>query len=116
MADLRIPPLLRAALQLRAENDLTAYFLHMADPENVKPLSSSAQTIFDAAWNLPISLGDTETTRRRQIAASLHSVTDQLKLGTEDWEGSAPDEYERGWNGAMGRIAQIAAELDGDNG
>ena len=67
---------------------------------------------FDAAWTLPYTLGDIETTRRRQIAASLHSIADQLKLGTEDWEGSAPDEYERGWNGAMGRIAQIAAELE----
>jgi hypothetical protein len=84
----------------------------MANPKNIKPLSSSAQTIFDAAWNLPITLGDTETTRRRQIAASLHSIADQLKLGPEHWEGSVPDEYERGWNEAMGRIAQIAAELE----
>jgi hypothetical protein len=121
MADLRLPPLLRAALQLRAENDLTAYFLKMAyDSGNTPPLSTSAQTVFDAAWTLPVSLldaiGDQERIRRRQIAASLHSIADQLKLGPEDWEGSAPDEYERGWNGAMGRVAQIAAELDGDNG
>jgi len=112
MADLRLPPLLRAALQLHEERNLAPYFLRMANPKNIKPLSSSAQTIFDAAWNLPITLGDTETTRRRQIAASLHSIADQLKLGPEHWEGSVPDEYERGWNEAMGRIAQIAAELE----
>jgi hypothetical protein len=117
MADLRLPPLLRAALQLHEERNLATYFLKMAyDSENTPPLSTSAQTIFDAAWNLPITLGDTETTRRRQIAASLHSIADQLKLGPEHWEGSVPDEYERGWNEAMGRIAQIASELDGDNG
>jgi hypothetical protein len=81
MADLRIPPILRAYMQ--AQDNLTAYFLHMADPENIKPLSSSAQTIFDAAWNLPISLGDTETTRRRQIAASLRAAADQLVLDPE---------------------------------
>ena len=90
------------------------------DSGNTPPLSTSAQTVFDAAWTLPVSLldaiGDQERIRRRQIAASLHSIADQLKLGPEDWEGSAPDEYERGWNGAMGRVAQIAAELDGDNG
>jgi len=84
MADLRLPPLLRAALQLRAENDLTAYFLKMAyDSGNTPPLSTAAQTIFDAAWNLPVSLGDTETTRRRQIAASIRAAADQLVLDPE---------------------------------
>jgi len=42
------------------------------------PLSSTAQTVFDAAWTLPITLGDTETTRRRQIAASLRAAADLL--------------------------------------
>jgi hypothetical protein len=48
MDDLRLPPLLRAALQLRAENDLTAYFLHMADPENNQSLNPTTQDALDA--------------------------------------------------------------------
>jgi hypothetical protein len=85
MADYsRLPPLLRAALQLRAENNLTAYFLKMAyDSGNTPPLSTSAQTVFDAAWTLPITPGDTETTRRRQIAATLRAAADQLVLDPE---------------------------------
>jgi len=86
MDDLRFPPLLRAALQLRAENDLTAYFLKMAyDSGNTPPLSTAAQTIFDAAWNLPVSLGDTETTRRRQIAASIRAAADQVVPEQKPW-------------------------------
>jgi hypothetical protein len=90
--------------------------LDITEKDQPAPLSSTAQTVFDAAWNLPVPLGDIETTRRRQIAASLHSIADQLKLDPKNWEGFAPDEYERAWNEAMGRIAQIAAELEGTNG
>ena len=82
MTDLRIPPILRAYMQ--AQDDLTAYFLKMAyDSENTPPLSTSAQTVFDAAWNLPVSLGDIETTRLRQIAAALRAAADQLVINPE---------------------------------
>lgn len=74
-------------------------------------LSPKAQAVLDAAD----STFDQAGTTRQGIAAALHSVTEQLKLNPEEWEGSAPDEYERGWNEAMSLIARISAELKGSD-
>jgi hypothetical protein len=57
--------------------------LDNTEKDQPAPLSSTAQTVFDAAWNLPITLGDTETTRRRQIAASIRAAADQLVIDPE---------------------------------
>jgi hypothetical protein len=76
------------------------------------PLSPAAQAIWDAAWtNCPVQCGNIEGTRRSQIAAALIAAADQEKLGPAHWEGSEPDDYEKGWNAALCRISCIAAEL-----
>jgi hypothetical protein len=46
---------------------------------NLSPVPPAAQAVFDAAWTLPMTLGDIETTRRRQIAASLRTAAGCLQ-------------------------------------
>ena len=74
-------------------------------------LSQQAQAVLDAFMGNNTIHGVHLILPR--FAAALHSVTKQLKLNPEHWEGSAPDEYERGWNEAMSLIARIATELEG---
>jgi hypothetical protein len=45
-------------------------------------------------------------------AAALRAAADREKLGPDHWEGSRPDDYERGWNAALRNISRIATELD----
>jgi hypothetical protein len=84
--------LLLAALQLWGEPrfEYAGSYQYMKEPplditekDQPAPLTSTAQTVFDAAWNLPVSLGDIETTRLRQIAAALRAAADQLVLDPE---------------------------------
>jgi len=58
-------------------------FATITEKDQPALLSSTAQTVFDAAWNLPITLGDIETTRLRQIAAALRAAADQLVIDPE---------------------------------
>jgi hypothetical protein len=45
-------------------------------------------------------------------AAAFRAAADQEKLGPDRWEGSRPNDYERGWNAALRNISRIAAELE----
>ena len=69
-------------------------------------LSPSAQAVLDAY------IQGLATKPRNAIAAALRAAADREKLGPEHWEGSQPDDYERGWNAALRRISRIANELD----
>lgn len=45
-------------------------------------------------------------------AVSIRTAVEQGKLGPEHWEGSFPNEYEKGWNAALDYIMKIATELE----
>jgi acyl-homoserine lactone acylase PvdQ len=111
MTDLRLPSLLRAALQLRAENDLTAYFFHMVSPENDQLLSSITQAVLDAANNTFDQAGTT----RQGVAAALRTaasmVTEEFTPGQSTWgEG-----YYEGACKFNEYLKAIASELEGLN-
>jgi DNA primase len=69
-------------------------------------LSRAAQAVLDAYI-------DEDRAGRLAIAAALRAAADQEKLEPDHWEGSRPDDYERGWNAALRKISRIAAELEG---
>ena len=107
---------LRAALELWGEPPRFEYTpslqytkrlpLDLTEKDQPVPLSPTAQAVFDAAWTLPMTLGDIETTRRRQIAASLRTAAGCLQ----------PDPTQSSPLGALlacqDQIYDIAAELD----
>ena len=110
MADL--PPLLKAALQLRAETDLSRLFLPAMTTSNRPPLSPAAQTVLDA-WlkseNGERMLGDPAC-----LAVALRAVADQVvpKADTNRSPcregcviGAAPERIRRD-------LLAIAAELE----
>jgi hypothetical protein len=70
------------------------------------PLSPAAQAVFDAADGM-----EPRKYRGKALAAALVAAADQEKLGPAHWEGSEPDDYEKGWNAALCRISCIATEL-----
>ena len=74
------------------------------------PLSPTAQAVFDAAWTLPVTLGDQEVTRRLQIAASLRTAAKSLQ---SDPSSSSPLGT---LLACQDQIYAIADELDGING
>ena len=84
--------------------------LDLTEKDQPVPLSPTAQAVFDAAWTLPMTLGDIETTRRRQIAASLRTAAGCLQ----------PDPTQSSPLGALlacqDQIYAIADELDEING
>jgi hypothetical protein len=81
------------------------------DSGNTPPLSTSAQTVFDAAWNLPVSLGDIETTRLRQIAAALRAAADQVVPEQEPWHRTSDANVAK--HEVRLEFLAIANELDG---
>jgi hypothetical protein len=46
------------------------------------------------------------------IAADLRAAADRARRGPEHWEGSYPDDYDKGWNEAVDYFTAIAAELE----
>jgi len=46
------------------------------------------------------------------LDAALRAAADQGRRGPEHWEGSHPDDFDKGWDAAMCWVAQLAAELD----
>ena len=70
-------------------------------------LSPAAQAVLDALYE-----GWHVATPGQCLAAALLAVADQEKLGPDHWEGSRPDDYERGWNAALRKISRIAAEIE----
>jgi len=72
-------------------------------------LDPDAQAVYDAAHaadSMPAaSLADA-------IAAALRAAADQGRRGPEHWEGSHPDDFDKGWDAAMDWVANIALELD----
>jgi len=80
------------------------------------PLSPAAQAVLDAAFpayddeTLYVATGEQHA--GKIAAAALRAAADQRKLGPDEWEGSQPDDYERGWNAALRSITAIATELD----
>jgi hypothetical protein len=71
-------------------------------------LSPAAQAVLDAADSAFEQAGTT----RQGIAAALRAAADQGRRGPEHWEGSHPDDFDKGWDAAMYWVAKIAAELD----
>jgi hypothetical protein len=81
------------------------------------PLSPAAQAVLDAAFpvydedeHLYVATGEQHA--GMIAAAAFRAAADQEKLGPDHWEGSRPDDYERGWNAALRNISRIAAELE----
>jgi hypothetical protein len=77
-----------------------------AEPADPAPnLSLDVQAVMDAIdaqdGNSFVDVG----------VAVLIAAADQTKLGPDEWEGSKPDDYERGWNAALRCITRLAAEL-----
>jgi hypothetical protein len=62
------------------------------------PLSPFAQAVWDAY-------------KTGGLGAALRAAVDRTKLGPDEWEGSKPDDFERGWNRALSIIAHVANEL-----
>jgi len=62
-------------------------------------LSPAAQAVLDAY-------------RQGGLPAALRAAADQGRRGPEHWEGSHPDDFDKGWDAAMYWVAKIAAELD----
>ena len=74
---------------------------HAPGPE---PLSPAAQAVLRAA-------GDSEPGIYATIVAALRAAADRARRGPEHWEGSYPDDYDKGWNEAVDYFTTIAAEL-----
>jgi hypothetical protein len=106
-------------LELRARIEA----LEAAQQPRPKPPSLKEQAL-EAAIRLgkkyPSYEGaDIETIRRAlegdpdRLAAALRAVADQARRGPEHWEGSHPDDFDKGWDEAMDWVyAMIAAELE----
>jgi hypothetical protein len=77
----------------------------------VADLSPAAQAVLDALKMEGLT-GPERFWARAHAAAALRAAADQEKLGPDHWEGSRPDDYERGWNAALRNISRIAAELE----
>jgi hypothetical protein len=70
-------------------------------------LSPAAQAVMDAYINAPCG-----KSRGVWVAAALRAAADQARRGPEHWEGSQPDDFDKGWDEAIDWVAMIAAELD----
>ena len=79
----------------------------MTDPS---PAAASIVKAFDDRYELLGGFDD--NWQELCLAAALRAAADQEKLGPDHWEGSRPDDYERGWNAALRKISRIAAELE----
>lgn len=52
-----------------------------------------------------------EPPARAVAAAALLAAADQARRGPEHWEGSYPDDYDKGWNEAVDYFTTIANKL-----
>jgi hypothetical protein len=68
----------------------------------------AAELAYNSSWGMAPSASHVIVA----AAAALRAAADQRKLGPDEWEGSQPDDYERGWNAALRSITAIANELD----
>ena len=73
-----------------------------------EPLSPAAQAVLDAYWQTPLEAGV-----HRPLAAALRAAIDAGRRGPEHWEGSRPDDFDKGWDEALDWMAGVAAELRG---
>jgi hypothetical protein len=76
----------------------------MADPT---PLSPAANAVLDAVLQVS-NLSSTVPV----AAAALRAAVDRARRGPEHWEGSYPDDYDKGWNEAVDYFTAIADELE----
>ena len=105
-----LPPLLKAALQLRAETDLSRLFLP-AMP-NPTPLSPAAQAVWEAfnqdEAGVFVDYGD-------KLAAALRAAADQAQANV--YHSTPSTDWGKGWKEGVHNVAQgfraIAAELEG---
>jgi hypothetical protein len=79
---------------------------------NPTPLSPAARAVLDAANQAY----DEAATVAQGTAAALRAAADRARRGPEHWEGSYPDDYDKGWNEAVDYFTAIATELEGING
>jgi hypothetical protein len=70
-------------------------------------LSPQAQAVYDAVREICPAPAD------EIAAAALRAAADQARRGPEHWEGSHPDDFDKGWDEAIDWVyAMIAAELE----
>ena len=79
----------------------------MADqfPDATKKVLSPAAAVMIAYWK------GQEASQQLGVAAALKAAADAGRRGPEHWEGSQPDDFDKGWEEALDWIAWVAAEL-----
>jgi hypothetical protein len=84
----------------------------------VQAVCNAAETAQQAYWEIfdkGIEDGDLSSEHEMIAAAAIRAAADQSRRGPEHWEGSQPDDWDRGWEAALGSINSIAAELENYN-
>ena len=71
-------------------------------------MADQAQAVLCAAARRYAIDGDLQDS----IAAALRAAADRARRGPEHWEGSYPNDYEKGWNEAVDYFTIIANELE----
>jgi hypothetical protein len=69
-------------------------------------LSPEAQAIWRAWWDADRPFAVNE------LGAGIRAVADQGRRGPDHWNGTIPDDFDKGWDAAMDWVAKIAAEMD----
>ena len=69
-------------------------------------LSLGAHAIWRSWWqsSRPLTIN--------RLGEALRAVAKQGRRGPDHWEGSRPDDFDKGWDAAMDWVASIAAEMD----
>ena len=110
MAD--IPPLLKAALQLRAETDLSRLFLPVMDDTNRPPLSPAAQAVLTAFGTHPIRADHIAEDLVPALAAALCAAADQVVPDQKPWHRTSDASAAK--HSVRLDLLAIAAELAAD--
>ena len=86
-------------------------------PEN--NLSPTAQAVLDASFSWydceALYSFSGEQHAGMIAAAALRAAIEAGRRGPEHWEGSRPDDFDKGWDEALDWMAWVAAELEDSN-
>lgn len=97
-----------------SDDEFNALCPHDGHAPGPEPLIPAAQAVLDAykkARDGEYINGEWIQDEAGQVAAALLAAADQARRGPEHWEGSYPDEYDKGWNEAVDYFTTIANEL-----
>jgi hypothetical protein len=77
-----------------------------------EPMPPVAQAVMTAATNGNFNVVN-DPVYKQCIAAALKTAIDAGRRGPEHWEGSRPDDFDKGWEEALDWMAWVAAGLEG---